>query len=98
MLDVWKTKLIKTVDGTSNATGMNMAQGSHLPTAIDSITGPIPGINGAIAPGVVMVTGTNTATEPTVAPGTTILATDIIVRSFGKRGRASKRGDRRSYR
>jgi len=63
---------------------MIMAQGSLIPTATDVITGPTPGIKGAMAAAVAMVTGTNIAAEPTVALRPTIPVTDIIVRSFGK--------------
>src|SRR5262245_34178482 len=83
MLDAWKSRLIKTGDGTSSGTGTIMGRSSPIPTATDAITGPTPGINGAMALGVVMVTGTNTATEPPVARGPTIPVTDIIVSSFG---------------
>jgi hypothetical protein len=61
---------------------MTMGQGSHLPTATDTITGPTPEINGAMAAAVATVTGTKMVTEPTVAPGASIPATDIIVSSF----------------
>ena len=62
---------------------MITAPGSLIPTATDVITGPTPGIKGAMAAAVAMVTGTNIAAEPTVALRPTIPVTDIIVSSFG---------------
>jgi hypothetical protein len=59
--------------------------------------GPDPrDINGAMAAAVATVTGTKMVTEPTVAPGPTIPAPDIIVSSFGKAAVLQKAGlDRR---
>ena len=55
---------------------MIMARGSLIPTPTNAI---MPGINGAIARGVVMVTGTNTAIETMAASALIIPVTDIIV-------------------